>query len=368
MLIQRFQVQNVRNLSVVSLEALSQINIFYGANGSGKTSLLESVHLLLVGRSFRQAQLKPLLSEGQKDCVVFGELVSQQGDRRATVGQHRSHDGKPLIKLNGERLSSLADLVKVAPLQVLNSDSFELLEGGPSHRREYLDWGLFHVEQAFYPAWRQAQRALKQRNSLIRHDKIDRLQMSLWSKEYARYGEQIDQMRCGYVEQLAPAFRWVLNELNPDLAQRLELSYSRGWSKDHSLEELLIESIDKDLQQGFTRVGPHRADVRVQVGGSSAADILSRGQIKLVVASLRLAQAQLLLQQTNENCIFLIDDLPAELDRHHRSKLCRLLEQLGLQVLITCIESQDLVDCWSRPEHLRMFHVERGTISPVETR
>lgn len=366
MLIRRLQVQNIRNLGQVSLSSLGPINIFFGANGSGKTSLLEAIHLLLVGRSFRHSQFKPLLSEGRQECVVFGELVSPEHGRQISLGQQRGQDSKPLIRMNGDKVNSLAELVRIAPLQVLNTDSFELLVGGPSQRREYLDWGLFHVEPSFYGTWQQAQRALKQRNGLIRHGKIDRSQLQLWSREYARYGEQLDQMRRDYAEQLAPTFQRVLHELNPEIGERLELHYTRGWSRDHGLEQLLIEGIDKDLQQGFTRVGPHRADLKVQVGGVAAADILSRGQLKLIVAGLRLAQAVLLRELTGERCIFLVDDLPAELDRSHRQKLCRLLEQQGLQVMITCIEHQDLTDCWNHPEQLKMFHVEHGIITPAE--
>jgi DNA replication and repair protein RecF len=364
--IQRLQVQNIRNLSRVSLAALNSINIFFGANGSGKTSLLEAVHLLLVGRSFRHSQFKPLLTEGQSQCVVFGELVSGAPGRKIAIGLQRERDGKPLIKLDGERLAALAELVRVAPVQVLNSDSFELLTGGPSQRREYLDWGLFHVEPQFFPAWQQAQRALKQRNSLIRHDKIDRPQLLLWSREYARYGEQLDTFRSDYLATLQPLFERVLNTLNPDLSAPLSLSYSRGWGREHTLEALLVEGIDKDLQQGFTRFGPHRADLKVQLSAGAAAEILSRGQLKLVVASLRLAQAELLQQMTDRKCIFLIDDLPAELDRDHRRKLCRALEQLGLQVFMTCIELEDLKDCWEYPNKLDMFHVEHGSITLAE--
>lgn len=367
MLIQRLQVQNVRNLRQINLASLGPVNIFFGTNGSGKTSLLEAVHLLLVGRSFRHNQFKPLLSEGQEQCVVFGEMVIKEHDRKIALGLQRGNDGKPLIKLNGERLGSLAELVRVAPLQVLGADSPELVTGGPSHRREYMDWGLFHVEPQFYPVWRQAQRALKQRNSLIRHGKIDRPSLLLWSREYARYGEQIDQWRQEYIQKLQPLFLQTLNELNPLLGGQIELIYSRGWTKDRALEELLNEGLDKDLQQGFTRFGPHRADVRVLSGGHPAVETLSRGQLKLVVASLRLAQAALLQEMTGVRCIFLIDDLPAELDRHHRQQLCRRLETLGLQVLVTCIESRELADCWSQPEHVQMFHVEQGVITPVRT-
>lgn len=363
MLIQRLQVRNVRNLSRVHLDDLKPINVFYGSNGSGKTSLLESVHLLLMGRTFRHAQFKPLLTEGQDECVVFAELLAEDS-RKMALGLSRRHEGKPIIKLDSGRLETLAELAQIAPIQVLNTDTFEMLTGGPSKRREYLDWGLFHVEPRFFPIWRLAQRALKQRNSLIRHGKIARDQLELWSREYARYGEQLDVLRRDYFAELLPRCLRILKDLSPAVADRLEVDYSRGWAKDQALEPLLIEGIDRDLQQGFTRAGPHRADLRVMTGASSAADVLSRGQLKIAVAGFYLAQAELLRDRVAKKSIFLIDDLAAELDDYHRRQFCAQLQRLDLQVLATCIGRDELVDCWGRPEQLAMFHVEHGKIFP----
>src|SRR5690606_34265398 len=131
----------------------------------------------------------------------------------------------------------------------------------------------------FHGIWIQARRALAQRNALVRHGKIDRPQLQLWSQEYARYGSLLDRFRHDYVAALAPLFRDVLGELNPALVARVALSYARGWPRDQELEPLLLEGIERDVQQGFTRLGPHRADLRVQVAGGSAADMLSRGQL-----------------------------------------------------------------------------------------
>jgi DNA replication and repair protein RecF len=362
MQIVRLQVQDVRNLKQVALEQLRAINIFFGANGSGKTSLLEAVNLLLVGRSFRHAQLKPILRDGSSQCVAFAELA--EGENRLALGMQRSHTDKPIIKCNGERLKSAAELVRIVPVQLLNTEAFALLTGGPSGRREFMDWGLFHVEQEFYAAWQHARRALHQRNSLIRHDKIDRSQLELWSREYARYGEVLDVFRRDYIATLAPRFRQILSELNPTLTERITVVYSRGWARDTSLEALLNDNVDSDLRQGFTRVGPHRADLKLQVGAHSAADTLSRGQIKLVVASLRIAQAELLHERTGRRCVFLIDDLPAELDMQHRRHLCAALERLAAQVLVTCIDKSELKDCWQAADQVAMFHVEHGAISP----
>jgi DNA replication and repair protein RecF len=363
MLIQRLQIQNVRNLSRVNIDKLNQINVFFGANGSGKTSLLEAVHLLLMGRTFRHAQFKPLLTENADESVVFAELLAEDS-RKMALGLSRRQEGKPTIRLDAGKLQTLAELVQIAPVMVLNSDTFEMLTGGSGKRREYLDWGLFHVEPRFYPLWRLAQRALKQRNSLIRHGKIDRAQLELWTREYARYGEQLDELRTAYFAELLPRSQKMLMRLSPVVAERIDTSYYRGWAKDRELEALLLESIDRDIQQGFTRTGPHRADLRITVGAHSAAEVLSRGQLKIAVAGFYLAQAELLRDRVDKKSIFLVDDLSAELDDYHRKQFCAELQRLDLQVLATCINPDELAHCWQDSKKIAMFHVEHGNVIP----
>jgi DNA replication and repair protein RecF len=364
MLIQRLQVNNVRNLGRISLDSFKSINIFFGTNGSGKTSLLEAVHFLLMGRSFRHSQFKPLLKEGEEESVVFADLVDEHA-RRMSLGVSRRREGKPTIRLDAIKLQTLAELIQVAPVQVLNSDAFEMLVGGPSYRREFLDWGLFHVEPRFFPLWRLAQRALKQRNSLIRHGKIDRPQLELWSTEYARYGEELNTLRADYFSRLLTRCRITLADLSPAVAATLDVAYYRGWAKDQSLESLLIDGLERDIQQGFTRAGPHRADFKVMVGANAAADVLSRGQLKIVVAGFYLAQAQLVKEMAAKKSIFLVDDLAAELDRQHRRQFCAQLEQMGQQVFVTCIDQNDLIECWQGSESPALFHVEQGRVTPV---
>jgi DNA replication and repair protein RecF len=364
MLIRRLQVNNVRNLSRIGIDSFKSVNVFFGSNGSGKTSLLEAVHFLLMGRSFRHSQFKPLLKDGEDESIVFAELTDEDA-RRVSLGVSRKREGKPTIRLDGAKLPTLAELIQLAPVQVLNNDTFEMLVGGPSHRREFLDWGLFHVEPRFFPVWRLAQRALKQRNSLIRHGKIDRSQMELWSREYARYGEELGELRADYFSRLLPRCHSMLSDLSPVVAKDLDVTYSKGWAKDQSLEALLLDGIERDVQQGFTRIGPHRADLRVLAGASAAADVLSRGQLKIAVAAFYLAQAQLVRESTGKKSIFLVDDLPAELDREHRRRFCAQLERLDLQVFVTCIDRADLIECWREPESVALFHVEQGCISPL---
>jgi DNA replication and repair protein RecF len=281
------------------------------------------------------------------------------------LGVSRRREGKPTIRLDTVKLQTLAELIQIAPVQVLNNDTFEMLVGGPSFRREFLDWGLFHVEPRFFPLWRLAQRALKQRNSLIRHGKIDRPQLELWSREYARYGEELDVLRADYFSKLWACAQLTLADLSSGVADRLDVTYFRGWAKEQTLEALLIEGLESDLRQGFTRTGPHRADLRVMAGANAAADVLSRGQLKIVVAGFYLAQAQLVKELTGKKSIFLVDDLAAELDKQHRRHFCSHLEQMGQQVFVTCIDQSDLIGCWQGTESPALFHVEQGGVSPI---
>lgn len=364
MYLARFTVENVRNIDRVILDPSPSLNLIHGANGSGKTSLLEAIHLLLVGRSFRnQHRFRSLVRDGSAECLVVGKFVGAD-ERTDLLGVRRNIAEKPEIKLNGVRLRSIAELASVAPVQVLDSDLVELILGSPSVRRQMLDWGLFHVEHSFLEVWRKADRALKQRNGALRHGKIGRSQAELWSTEYARYGLLLGRLRQAYAEQLSDQLKVLLDELEPSLAAQIQLEYVQGFSgEDETLQQQLLDAVDRDIQLGQTRLGPHRADLRIRAEGAAAGDVLSRGQIKLVSAALRLAQVRLLHLTTGKVGLVLVDDLPAELDRRYRSALWRALENTPGQHFVTCIEPDDVSSSWGERSPPHMFHVEHGSIS-----
>lgn len=160
----RVTVTAVRNLHPVTLNPSPRINILYGPNGSGKTSLLEAIHLLGLARSFRSQRLSPVIQHEQPACTVFGQVLWNDG-RVRNLGVARNRLGELQIRIDGQNVRSAAQLAESLPLQLINPDSFRLLEGAPKVRRQFLDWGVFHVEQRFLPAWHRLQTALRQRNS-----------------------------------------------------------------------------------------------------------------------------------------------------------------------------------------------------------
>ncbi len=361
----RLQINHVRNLHAVALRELQQINVFHGPNGSGKTSLLEAIHLLGMARSFRGNSARTLITHGQRHCVVFGTVVGGTGGT-LPLGVQRGVGGDAQLKVGGRTVRSVAALLEHLPVQVINADSFDLLSGAPAARRRFLDWGVFHVEQRFYGSWQRFQRCIKQRNNLLRHGKIHDRELSVWTRDLAATGAVISEFRQAYVQQLAPCFQAMMRRLAPGL-EDLELRFRRGWDRQLSYEEALEQSLASDLEQGYTHVGPQRADLRLFVGGHLAADTLSRGQQKLVICGLKLAQGQLLAEVPEAvRCIYLVDDLPSELDREHARRVCAVLADMGAQVFITCVERDAIVDVWPREASSVpvMFHVEQGRVEP----
>lgn len=363
----RLDIHNVRILRNIELRGLKKVNVFTGRNGSGKTSLLEAIHLLGMARSFRGNTVKSLVSHGESECTVFG-VMDSAGRERKPIGVTRYTNGEFQIKVDGDNIRNIASLVEHLPLQVINADSFQLLVGTPGNRRQYLDWGVFHVEHRFLTQWQRFQRCIKQRNNLLRRGKIDRDELTVWTTELIQSGNAINDFRKAYLQVLVPEFNSVISRLIPSLDQ-VEIRYRQGWDKQLGLDEALQHSEKSDLEQGFTHVGPQRADLKIYSGGKLAADVLSRGQQKLVTCSLKLAQGTVLQKLGRGACLFLLDDLPSELDREHSSLVCEMLSIMDAQIFITCVSAAEIADVWpaAAKKDMAMFHVEHGGVKLMDT-
>lgn len=357
------QISRVRNLRKVELQGFQGVNVLYGLNGSGKTSVLEAIHLLGMARSFRGNSVKSLITHGENDCTVFGTSERSSQTQALALGVQRTRVGEARIKVGGEPVRTVAALAEHLPLQVITADSFDLLTGAPGARRRYLDWGVFHVEQRFFGQWKRFQRCIKQRNNLLRRGKVSGGELDAWTRDLAQTGTAINEYREAYFEALRPVFSAIIAQLSPSL-EGLELRYQRGWDKQLGYAEALAQGLTADEEHGYTHTGPQRADIRVMSGAYAAADILSRGQQKLAVCALKLSQGQILAQKGHGSSTYLIDDLPSELDQVHSKRVCNLLATMEAQVFITCIDPREIRSVWPEGHDLAMFHVEQGSVGP----
>jgi len=355
--ISRLELHHLRNIRELSIEPSPAINLIYGDNGSGKTSILEAIYLLGLGRSFRSTRLDSLIQWEQEEAVVFASLADG-----ASLGVRKSKRLGHSLKINGEQQRGWLELARILPLQLLNSDAFQLLEGSPRQRRRFLDWGVFHVEHDFILHWRGAAKCLAQRNLLLKQGRFELSELQAWDLEFSRLAEEVDQARRRYFEAFLPYFQSTLQALLP--RHELELFYYRGWDESKALLEALSDSRERDRRYGASQIGPQRADIRFRLGGRDAAESLSRGQQKMVVSALKIAQGHFLSVETGLKGLYLLDDLPAELDSSARALVCSLLEEMGCQVFLSCVDPAQLEGAWSGELIARKFHVEHGKIRP----
>lgn len=357
MILERVEVSAFRNLTSVSLSPTPGLNILEGSNGSGKTSFLESIYMLAMARSFRTHKSAKVVQHGHQALLIFSIFKDDTTSHK--LGIQNYIDNRMQIKLDGELLQSRSKLVQELPVQIITPESISLLTGSPNERRQYLDWIMFHVEPSFHLHWTQYQRALKQRNVLVRQGQIHEL--PYWNSVLIDNGEKIDALRSALVTNLQPFIDRYVDELIPGLS--VTATYRKGWRRDFSLEEALTASVDADISSKYTTVGPHRSDLIMRCDELPVIDTFSRGQLKLLLCALKLAQLDLFHERTGKTAVVLVDDLPAELDSLHRKKLLTLLHELHNQVFITTTDRSHLdYRDW---EDVKVFHVEHGIIKEV---
>ncbi|HET8551723.1 MAG TPA: DNA replication/repair protein RecF [Gammaproteobacteria bacterium] len=356
MTLEEFGLRDFRCFERADLRLDRGINIISGANGAGKTSLIEAIFCLGRGRSFRTAQLASLQRHGTAGFQVFGAL--QTGGRGVRLGIERT-GGEMRPRYNGQPADSMAVLAEALPLLVVDPHSHRLIEGGPAVRRQFMDWGTFHVEPSFLAVWRRFRRALRQRNALLKQDAPER-SLGAWNSEFIEAGEAMDDARRRWLAQ----FKATLPDIGSHLFDNVSigLRYRSGWAGP-SLEEALARAADNDRERGISSVGPHRADLAVRWNGLLAQEQVSRGQQKLLAVAMLLAQADVYARAKGHGCLLLLDDPAAELDGIHLDRLLALLARSPAQIVLTGIDPTTLL----RPPILeaKLFHVEQGAVREV---
>lgn len=350
------KIENVRNLRPLNLEPSLGVNLIYGNNGTGKTSLLEAIYILSLGRSFRTHNTKRVISNSSQFLSVFG-LIDKGKNQIVPVGVEKNLSGDTRIRLAGDN-AKIADAASLLPVTILNNDTFLLLTAGPKIRRQFLDWGLFHVKHNFIELWREQQQALKQRNAAIRTGRT-KSEIKTWDEPLIKTTEAITAMRKEYLELFLPQFRSILESILE--VDKLEMTFYQGWSRDDSYQAILESHLNRDIELGYSYYGSHRADIQITRDKHPLCDMLSRGQQKLFVWAMKLAQGTILKELTNKNCIYLLDDLPSELDSQRRESIAAILKKLDAQIFVTALETGQID--FLMDEKAKMFHVKHGVVS-----
>ncbi len=372
----QLSVRQVRNLESVDIQPHPKLNIITGANGAGKSSLLESINLLAHGRSFRTHKYRSVISQHADGLLVRGDIHAESGEEDK-VGLQRKRNGETLIRLNGKNVPGASTLARTTPLLVVNADTFRLLDGSPKDRRKFFDWLVFHVKHDFQSAWSQLIKCYKQRNTLLRRDKIAYSELEPWDREIDRLSGLIDSYRNevmgGLRSELAQLLVGLPEQYQALASDDIELGFRNGWRQSGdeaklSYFEQLQHAFAKDKAYGYSTLGPQKADMIIRQNKVLAVDVLSRGQQKLLVSALVVAQARTLAQKCGQTPIFAVDDLPAELDATSQKIMGEWLTALDAQVFVTGVDTQFIAQIWPDVNETQctMFHVKHGQIETYQ--
>ena len=360
MTIQTLSIQHLRNLAEVSQQFNPHFNLILGDNGAGKTSLLEAIHLLSCGKSFRSSQLPNVIKHNHTSYTLYAQVIHNASTVK--LGQQRDQNGKKQLKIDGMSQHSFAEFAKHLPLQLITTSSYRFFHESAKQRMQWVDWGVFHVKPKFITYWRQYQSTLRQRNASLKQ-KQARARVQAWDSPLIELSNKIDELRNEYISEIHPhietLFEKMLNEI-----ERIEINYLPGWNREKGIAQTLDESYERDSYAGYTTAGAHRADVIVQANGQPAKDYLSQGQQKIAIYSMKIAQGKHLREQENKAVIYLIDDLPSELDENKQQYICELLEATKAQVFITAIEASGALDRLNK-EKTNRYTMNSGCLTPL---
>lgn len=345
-----------RNLTDLDITLNKTYNLIYGKNGSGKTSLLEAIYCIAFGKSLRSSSKDSIIQHNQKGFTIFTDISANEQSFK--IGLEKNSSCNARMHINGEKSRSIATANQIIPVILIDPHSYGVIEHGPAYRRQYLDWLLFHVKQRYAEISQQYNKCLKQRNAALKQQSSFAI-CSTWDKQLIDLSAKISQARMQLINELAPVYERLVTML--DFNVNIDLCYKQGWAENVEFDKALRDCFDKDMALGYTTIGPQRADIDFLVNGFAASDVLSRGQAKLAVSCLLLAQGEYFRDYKKQTAVYLIDDLASELDSDNREKLFNLITQVPGQYLITATEL-DLFPDFLQSE-ATLFHVEQGELT-----
>ncbi len=353
--VEHLSIRGFRNLDSVDISAEPGINWLAGDNGAGKTSVLEALHVLARGRSFRAAQIGAVIGHQTDSLMVVAHVQTQPSAPAVVMGVERDASGWR-GRIAGHDSHRVSDFARQLPVVLIEPDSHRLVSDGPQGRRQYLDWLLFHVEPDYLAQWQRYQRLLKQRNAALKTGEADHVLDALEAPLIAA-GEALNTVREVKIGALGEAVSQLSETLGLRLPGPIDIKYRPGHASDKTLAQALADSRDTDRETGFTRAGPHRADLVLRVAGFPAAQESSRGQQKLLATLLLLAHWRQLTEHAESAPVLLLDDPVSELDQGHLNQLLAWLREQPHQVWITATQPG--------PTGIKTFHVEQGQIQSV---
>ena len=333
----KLSVQNIRSHDKFVLKLSPTTTVITGSNGSGKTSLVEAIYISLQGTSFKGSDSDVLRhnSPWWRIDVEFDDYI-----KRTTTFDPSLISGRKKITVDDKVMYRLPAKFK-HPVVLFEPDDLRLLHGSPTRRRQFIDRFISQLDPLYSTILHKYERALKQRNNLLKQQYTTTDELFAWNVTLSEYGAYIIEKRIAFIErinsQLNDAYN-IIAKTNDIVTVHYSHTYI-GDIKQKLLNELTSHS-ERDAIIGFTSIGPHRHDVVFQFNYSPALAVISRGEVRTIVLALKFLEVDIIEQITNIKPIILLDDVFSELDDNRQKYL--MDSQKG-QIIITSAHTPEVI-------------------------
>jgi DNA replication and repair protein RecF len=364
------QLRNYRNYEELSLEAGEGVNIFVGSNAQGKTNLLEAINVMALTKSHRTHSHKELIRWGSDQAALSCRLDKKYGTHQLDLALTKQ---SKIGKINGLVQKKLSHYVGIANVVLFAPEDLYIIKGAPANRRRFLDMEIGQVQPSYMHDLNQYDKVMLQRNNFLKqlqsgsnHSSI----LDIWNEQLAGFGIKIMKKRQSFIHKLQRWAQSIHSQITGE-GEQLAVSYSpsldlSGEPDDAVLFERymikLSQTSEQDIRRGTTSVGPHKDDLLFHINGKEVQTYGSQGQQRTAALSLKLAEIELIYEETGEFPILLLDDVMSELDEHRQLKLIHTFTD-KLQTFITATGTESVHS--QRLKEARLYTIHEGRVQPA---
>ncbi len=369
MKVSTLSLRNYRNYPAVDLSTDHRVNVFIGQNAQGKTNLLEAIYMLALTKSHRTSKDKEIIRWGEDHAVLSAGAVRKYGDCRLQLDI--TNQGKK-ARVNGLEQRKLSEYIGTLNVVLFAPEDLEIVKGSPGVRRRFLDMEIAQVHPSYLHSLNQYHKVLVQRNNFLKsgnaHKSSNEPLLAVWNEQLATYGSKIMTRRQGFIAKLQTWAESIHRGITGG-AERLEIGYLPSVDMQGKEEETVLferfmikltQAKEQELRRGATLVGPHRDDLSFRINGKDAYSFGSQGQQRTTALSLKLAEIELIQQETGEYPVLLLDDVLSELDRHRQTQLIETFRS-KVQTFITTTGVEGIR--METLDDVKLFHVSEGAVA-----
>ena len=344
----RIQLKNFRNYPSLDLPVHPGITVLHGPNGSGKTNLLEAMHLLSLGRSHRTQQDREMAAAGCDQAIVQGETLRLDGKHEIEVQLHPHEKPHKKVLLYKKPAQRIGDLMGHATVVMFSPEDIRIVRDGPAARRRFVDMQLSQIRPAYLRTLKTYLNILESRNALLKQNKLFGVQdfatqLETWDEQLALASAPLVKARRWFLAQLSRNAAAQYASISENPAETFELRYTGPLAEADDPVKMMLAGLERsrreDMQRMYTNFGPHRDDVSMLLCGRELRAFGSQGQLRTAVLSMKLGEIRLIEEEMDEPPALLLDDVLSELDLKRRNALLKSTE--GIQTLLSCTDRAD---------------------------